>query len=358
MLNTVTATSLDMMSDTKFYSDYSRWGDTLQRFETWSESVTRVMDMHRNKYAHVMSPQLLKNIALAEHAYAQKWFLGAQRALQFGGEQILKHQVRAYNCAFSYADRPRFFQEAMYVLLCGCGVGFSVQKHHIAKLPKIKSVSRDDRVIFTVPDSIEGWSDAFGALISSYFVGGGTFPEYEGKHIVFDYDDIRPKGSLISGGFKAPGPEPLRKSLELCRELLEKQFTIQPVDEYGHCTIRPIVAYDFVMHMGDAVLSGGVRRSATICIFSKDDEEMLAAKTSPNWMDEEPQRKRSNNSAMLIRDLLTREEFHDIMTKTKMFGEPGFIFASDTEHGFNPCVEIGLMAYDEHGESGWQFCNL
>lgn len=657
MLNKATAISLEMMSETKFYSDYSRWIDSAARFETWSESVKRVMDMHRDRYASAMSPRLLNLIGLAESAYSQKWFLGAQRALQFGGEQVLKHQVRLYNCfgretrfvtsagmksfydfndgdttlvmthtgswkpavvrnygkqflntvvfkknttqktvrvtgnhrwllndgsvttnlkvgdrilkepkvfekfswenasieeklywaygfvygdgtlsngyslvrlcghkrqyedrftslgfgsssslslmgdiivytgtyqktlpdadvthpslmrafvagyldadgdrnnnesgkkftgiqtsniesmefienkfpiagvhvvgaqnitnretnfglhsnsmryttcdssgskynagwkvdniftnthmedvwcleveddqsfilesglvtgncAFSYCDRTRFFQEAMYVLLCGCGVGFSVQKHHVDKLPKIKSVSRENRVIFTVPDSIEGWSDAFGVLISSYFVGGGEFPEYEGKHVVFDYDDIRPKGALISGGFKAPGPEPLRKSLELCRDLLEKQFSTQNVEEGGLVKLRPIVAYDFVMHMGDAVLSGGVRRSATICIFSKDDEEMLNAKTSPNWFDEEPQRKRSNNSALLLRDELDRHEFADIMKKTKMFGEPGFIFASDTEHGFNPCVEIGLRAYDENGESGWQFCNL
>ena len=364
MLNNATTISLDMMSDTKFYSDYSRWIESKARFETWEESVKRVMDMHRDKYASRMSPRLLTLMSLAENAYAQKWFLGAQRALQFGGEQVLKHQVRLYNCAFSYCDRPRFFQEAMYVLLCGCGVGFSVQQHHVAKLPKIRQVNKDERVIFTIPDSIEGWSDAFGVLISSYFIGGGTFPEYEGKHIVFDYDDIRPKGALISGGFKAPGPEPLRKSLELCRTLLEKQFSLRTVETDGSVKdrlavkLRPIVAYDFVMHMGDAVLSGGVRRSATICIFSKDDEEMLNSKSTPNWFDEEPQRKRSNNSALLLRDEITKEEFHEIMEKTKNFGEPGFIFASDTEHGYNPCVEIGLRAYDENGESGWQFCNL
>lgn len=358
MLNNTTEISLDMMSETKFYSDYSRWMENEKRFETWSESVGRVMNMHRDMYASKMSPRLLNLIALAESAYSQKWVLGAQRALQFGGDQIMKHMVRGYNCAFSYCDRPRFFQEAMYVLLCGCGAGFSVQKHHIAKLPKIKRVNKEDRVIFTVPDSIEGWSDAFGVLISSYFVSDAPFPEYMGKHVVFDFDNIRPKGSLISGGFKAPGPEPLRKSLELCRDLLELQFNTQQQDEDGHVKIRPIVAYDYVMHMGDAVLSGGVRRSATICIFSKDDEEMLNAKTEPNWYDLHPQRKRSNNSALLLRDELTREEFKDIMTKTKLFGEPGFIFASDTEHGFNPCVEIGLMAYDENGESGWQFCNL
>lgn len=340
MSSNVTDISLDMMSDTKFYSDYSRWMDFIERFETWSESVKRVMDMHRAKYSSVMSPTLNKYISLAENAYNQKWVLGAQRALQFGGDQIMKKMVRLYNCAFSYCDRPAFFQEAMYVLLCGCGAGFSVQTHHVEKLPKIRSVNREDRSIFTIPDSIEGWSDAFGVLLSSYFIENQTFPEYYGKHVVFDYNDIRPRGALISGGFKAPGPDPLRKSLELCRDLLDKQFTHFPTDRDGNTKIRPIVAYDFIMHMADAVLSGGVRRSATICLFSKDDIEMLSAKTEPNWFDNEPQRMRSNNSAVLIRDELTRKEFNEIMQKTKLFGEPGFIFSSDKEHGVNPLTKL------------------
>lgn len=343
-----------MMSDSKFYMGYSRWDDSLGRYENWNESVARVMNMHRQKYADRMTPELAELIDFAEDAYRQKAVLGSQRALQFGGEQIFKHEARLYNCSFSYANRPIFFQHAMYLLLCGCGVGFSVQKHHIDLLPGVKAPNKLSAQVFEVEDSIEGWSDAFGALLSSYFVDGGTFPELAGKTIYFDFTKVRPKGSFISGGFKAPGPDGLQRSLEKCRQLLN---SILAQAEGESVKLRPIHAYDFVMHMADAVLSGGIRRAATICIFSKDDNEMLTAKTG-NWGVANPQRGRSNNSALIVRDDLSREEWATIMKSVKQFGEPGFIFADDTEFGFNPCVEIGLRGYTEDGRSGFHFCNL
>ena len=240
-----------------------------------------------------------------------------------------------YNCSVSAADRPRFFSEAMYMLLCGCGVGFSVQHHHIAKLPKIHKRFAKKSKVFTVPDSIEGWADAFGVLLSSYFVGGGTFPEYEGCQVHFDFSKIRPKGSLISGGFKAPGPDGLREALVKCEALLEDLLK----DSKEALPLKPITAYDFVMHMSDAVLSGGVRRSATICLFSKTDKEMLNAKTG-DWYITNPQRGRSNNSVMLIRDEVTREEWAEIMKSVKEFGEPAFIFTDNLDFHYNPCVTI------------------
>ena len=339
-----------MLSDSKFYMGYSRWSDEKSRFETWDEAVDRVLDMHRHKYKDVMSDALEIVITEAGQSYRNKEVLGAQRALQFGGEQLFKHESRNYNCSVSYVDRPAFFNEAMYMLLCGSGVGFSVQKQHISKLPKIKKRSQKRVKVYQVPDSIEGWADAFAVLLSSYFETDAVFPEYTGCQVHFDFSKVRPKGAMISGGFKAPGPDGLRHSLIKCEELLEKQ--VQTTD-----TIRPIVAYDFVMHMADAVLSGGVRRSATICMFSKDDEEMLKAKTG-DWFITNPQRGRSNNSVMLKRDELTREEWHSIMKSVKDYGEPGFIFTDNLEFLFNPCVEIGMLPVSDQGVSGWQVCNL
>jgi len=332
---------------------YSRWDEEKQRYESWDESVERVMNMHRQKYAHVMTPELSAYIDFAEEAYKKKATLGAQRALQFGGEQIFKHEARMYNCSFSYLDRPVFFQHAMYLLLAGCGVGFSVQTHHIEKLPSLKKPDADDIKSFVIPDSIEGWAMAFGVLVSSYFTEDATFPEYSGKTVHFDASQIRPRGAFISGGFKAPGSDGLTRSLDMCRRLLDKVVgqSDQPVK------MQSIDAYDFVMHMADAVLSGGIRRAACICIFSKNDQAMLKAKTG-DWFVNNPQRGRSNNSALLVRDDLTREEWTNIMKSVKDFGEPGFIFASDTEAGFNPCVEIGLRGYTVDGQSGFQFCNL
>lgn len=345
----------EMLAQSKFYMGYSRWIEELGRYETWEESVSRVMDMHRQKYAHIMSPELEELISFAETAYKEKRVLGAQRALQFGGEQIFKHEARMYNCSVSHCDRTRFFQETMYMLLCGCGVGFSVQKHHIDKLPLLKKRYAKKSKVFTVPDTIEGWADAFGVLLSSYFVGGGDFPEYEHTQVHFDLSQIRPKGAMISGGFKAPGPDGLRAALVKCEALIEAHLQ---GSEQDTVKMSPIVAYDFVMHMSDAVLSGGVRRSATICLFSKDDEEMLNAKTG-DWYLTNPQRGRSNNSVMLLRDDVSREEWAHIMKSVKQVGEPGFIFTDNLDFCYNPCVEIGMLPTNlETGESGFQVCNL
>lgn len=340
----------EMMSESKFFMGYSRWMDDSERYETWKEAVQRVIQMHRDKYAHVMTDELDEALVFAEEEYTKQAVLGAQRALQFGGPQIFQHEGRLYNCSSSHLDRPTFFQEAMYLLLCGCGVGFSVQKHHIAQLPKVALRDNAKSRVFTIPDSIEGWSDAFGVLMSSYVQSDAPFPEYQGGHVSFDFSNIRPKGAYISGGFKAPGPEGLRAALVKCEDLMDS--LVRTSD-----TIRPIVAYDYVMHMADAVLSGGVRRSATICMFSKDDQEMMNAKTG-RWFETNPQRGRSNNSVVLLRDELTWDEWQDIKVSVKDFGEPGFVLTDNLEFCYNPCVEIGMWPKTEDGRSGFQMCNL
>jgi ribonucleoside-diphosphate reductase alpha chain len=321
----------EMMAQSKFYMGYSRWLDGEGRYETWEESVERVMNMHRIKYKDVMTTELGELIQFAENAYKKKSVLGAQRALQFGGEQLFKHNARLYNCVSTHIDRAAAFQESMYLLLCGCGVGFSVQKHHVAKLPKIQKRFDKKSKVYTIPDSIEGWADSFGVLLSSYFEDGGTFPEYKGCKVHFDFSKIRPKGAEISGGFKAPGPDGLRIALQKCEQLLDAQIA----ESKESVAMKPITAYDFVMFMADAVLSGGVRRSATICLFSKDDDEMLKAKTG-DWFITNPSRGRSNNSVMLLRDEITREEWANIMKSVRDYGEPAFIFTENLEFTYNP----------------------
>lgn len=339
----------DLMSQTKFYEGYSRWDEDKERYESWEEAVTRVMNMHREYYEDKMSPELSQLIDEAESLYKLQYALGAQRALQFGGDQLRKHQMRMYNCTSTYADRPRFFSELFYVLLCGAGAGFSVQNHHVAKLPDIAERKKQAKG-WVVEDSIEGWADALGALMSSYFVGGGQFPEMEGRKVYFDLQHVRPKGAMINGGFKAPGPEPLRRSLDKIEHLIQSRVL------KGETRLRPIDVYDIAMHAADAVLAGGVRRSATICLFSPEDEEMINAKTG-NWFMDNPQRGRSNNSAVIVRDEITRDSFKRIMGSIKEFGEPGFFFVDDRDITTNPCVEIGMFPQID-GESGWQGCNL
>lgn len=341
--------SMDNLQEYVFASRYSRYNHELKRRETFAEAVDRVIDMHRSHFAQkdIMAEDLLREV---QQAMKLRMVLGSQRALQFGGKPILNKNARMYNCTTSYCDRPRFFQETLWLLLCGCGVGFSVQWHHIAKLPEIAPPS--SKVIsFTIPDSIEGWADALGALLSSYFITSQPFPKYSGITVKFDYSLIRPKGASITGGAgKAPGPRPLKRSLELVRGVLDQTISS------GLNRLRPIDAYDMVMHASDAVLSGGVRRSATICLFSPDDEEMAKAKTG-NWFVENPQRARSNNSALLLRDGTDKHQFMSLMQSVREFGEPGFVWADSLDVTYNPCVEIGLYPQID-GISGWAFCNL
>jgi len=336
------------LSETKFYDSYSRFNEELGKYEIWTDAVERVISMHRDYYKQ--NGKLEIYLDEAQKAYNEQRVLGAQRALQFGGGQLLKHQMRMYNCTSSYADRPAFFGEYFYILLCGAGAGFSVQKHHIKKLPTVKLRNKMAKG-YMVEDSIEGWASALDVLLSSYFVGGGKYSEYEGRRIFFDLSQIRPAGSMISGGFKAPGPDGLRRCLDRVEYLIQGLVLANKETK-----LEPIHVYDICMHAADAVLSGGVRRSATICLFSTDDEEMKKAKTG-NWFMDNPQRGRSNNSVVIERDKITLEEFNGIMGSVKEFGEPGFYFVNSKEHTTNPCVEIGMYP-QINGKSGWQGCNL
>lgn len=342
--------SVKALQDYTFTSKYARYLPELQRRETWNEAIDRVRDMHIRRY-----PEIKEEITWAFEQSRQKRVLGSQRALQFGGSAIEKKHSRIFNCIASYCDRQRFFQEALWLLLSGCGVGFSVQKHHIAKLPAFskKCIGRLDAPesrTHVIVDSIEGWADSVGVLLSSFF-GGGDFPEYEGFEVLFDYSQIRPEGAALgSSSGKAPGPKPLQRALDKAKDLIVSRIAS------GNERLKSIDAYDIVMHLSDAVLSGGVRRSATICLFSPDDEEMATAKIG-NWFIDNPQRGRSNNSALLLRDKTTKEEFEKLMGYVREFGEPGFVWSDSTELVVNPCVEIGLYPVDvETGESGWEAC--
>lgn len=242
-----------MASDLKYYASYSKFNDITGTKEHWPDSVERVMQMHKKKFKKELAvdSRLSHLLDEAQQGYLDKLVLGSQRALQFGGDPMLKHEARNYNCLTSYCDRVEFFQETMYWLLCGCGVGFSVQDKHINKLPKLNK--RDKGVkVFVVPDKIEGWADAFGVLLSSYVEDGATFPEYQGYQVHFDLSKIRPKGAMITGGFKAPGPDGLRKSLVKIEDLLNGY-----IGRKAEVKFKSIIAYDVVMHMADAVLSGG-----------------------------------------------------------------------------------------------------
>ena len=238
--------------------------------------------------------------------------------------------------------------------------GFPYRNITIEKLPEMLSstLSRPNKK-FVIKDTIEGWSDSVGVLVSSYFVEGELFPEYSSKNVVFDFSEIRPAGARLgSCSGKAPGCGPLKKALKNIKKILEGALTNSEFATKSLRRLSSIEAYDIIMHAADAVISGGVRRSATICLFSVDDEKMVRAKTG-NWFHENPQRGRSNNSALLLRDEVTPEQFSTLMKSVKEFGEPGFVWSDSTELIVNPCVEIGMYPVDEEtNQTGWQACNL
>jgi len=326
-----------LLGDFQFISGYSKYNEEIQKKETWLDSTKRVMGMHYIKYKDKIdsNPKLKELFDFAHSAYDDQLVLASQRSLQYGGEPTLRKQMRIYNCAVTYLDRIRAFQEIMFMLMMGCGVGFSAQTKHIAKLPKLSARNKGTKT-YIVPDTSEGWADSFGVLLSSYVAEGydTTFPEYQGYKVYFDYSLVRPEGAYITGGFKAPSHKGLKKSIEKVQDLLDKEVSLSV---NVSVPFRSIVAYDVVMHMSDAVLSGGLRRSATICVFSFDDTEMMKAKTG-DWYLTNPQRGRSNNSVALLRDTVTREQFDFIIESTKQFGEPAFVFVDDEDILVNPCV--------------------
>lgn len=337
----------EALNDFIFQSKYAKYNSILGRKETFEESVDRIMNMHIT-YLTQKYPEAFKNAEFSNdfmeafESYKSKKVFGSQRALQFGGSPILNKHCRQYNCAFTYADRLEVFKEIEWVLLCGCGAGVSVEKQHVIKLPKMLDKLSEETKTFQIEDSIEGWALAIQQIINYYFIKGTPYPK-------FDYSLIRPSGSLISGGFVAPGPDGLRNAIINIQNLLDRVYK-------GPKKLTPLNVTDIIAYCADSVLSGGVRRSAVIILFDPDDEDMFNSKTG-DWFYSNPQRGRYNASAVLERDSTSWETFIKIFKATKQFGEPGFYWRSDKGLGCNPCGEIGFKP-TINGKSGWQFCNL
>ncbi len=336
-------------------------GETAHR-ENWGEQVKRMMDMHRKKLTqmNILTPEMSKEVDCIEDMICKKQILGSQRALQFGGEAILIKHARIYNCSGTYADRLGMFKELMWLLLCGCGAGVNISKKFVSQIKPVKKREGSPKT-YVIPDTIEGWGDAVGVLINSFADGSNP--------IVFDYDQIRPKGSrLITTCSVAPGPAPLSKSLSRINKFLcSITDNLKPGEEVK---LTPFQVYEIMLWISNAVLAGGVRRSAMLVLFDVDDKDMMTAKTG-DWYKKAPWRQYSNNSAILIRGKTSYEQFKELTNSTKQFGEPGWVWADSEDVLFNPCGEVGLYPrikynyVDEESkideireETGWAFCNL
>ena len=331
----ITTKSAQILSDIVTFTKYAKFVPEIGRRETWEELVERNMSMHINKY-----PKLKKEIQQVYKDFVfPKKVLPSMRSLQFGGKPIQNSPNRIFNCAYMPVDHPDSFAEAMFLLLGGTGVGYSVQRHHVSELPAVVGPLKK-RKRFLVGDSIEGWADAVKILCESYFHGK--------PRPVFDFSDIRPKGAmLVTSGGKAPGPQPLKD----CLHNIEKVFELALEESGRGVQLQPIQVHDIMCYIADAVLAGGIRRAALISLFSMDDEEMLTAKHG-SWWEHSPHRGRANNSAVILRHKVSRRDFDELWDKivASESGEPGVLFSNDKDWGTNPCAEIGLRPY--------QFCNL
>jgi ribonucleoside-diphosphate reductase alpha chain len=318
-----------LLSAITTFMKYSKYLPDKQRRETWTELVDRNKNMHLEKF-----PQLKEEIDEAYTFVYDKKILPSMRSLQFAGKPVDLNNTRLYNCCFLPVDHSDAFSEIMFLLLSGTGVGYSVQRQHVEKLPEINKPTRTRR--YLVADSIEGWADAVKVLVTAY-MKGKAYP-------IFDFRDIRPKGAmLITAGGKAPGAEPLKDCLHNIQKVLDRKANGEQ--------LTTLEVHDILCYIADAVLSGGIRRSAMIALFDLDDDAMLTCKFG-NWWENEPQRGRSNNSAVIVRHKIEKEIFLDLWKKIELSGsgEPGFFFTNDAAWGLNPCAEISLRPF--------QFCNL
>jgi ribonucleoside-diphosphate reductase alpha chain len=325
--------SRDILSDITVHMKYAKFVPELNRRETWDELIARNCNMHQKKY-----PDLAEEIEKAyEYVYSKK-VLPSMRSLQFAGKPIEISPNRLYNCSYLPIDHVDSFSETMFLLLSGCGVGYSVQQHHVKKLPFVNKPFEKRYRRFVIGDSIEGWADAVKVLIESYLSGKRN------SAIKFDYSDIRPKGArLVTSGGKAPGPQPLKECLVKVKGILDaKEDATQ---------LSSLEVHDIICHIADAVLAGGIRRAALISLFSAYDEDMISCK-SGNWWELNAQRGRANNSAVLMRHKITKKFFMDLWKRVELSGagEPGIYLNNDKDWGTNPCCEIALRPY--------QFCNL
>lgn len=335
---------LQLMADYVFLAKYSQKKENGE-LESWNETVDRIYSMHETKLHSLglMNSEVYEWLQRCKKLEYQKKILSSQRGRQFASPNpnsgILKHEAKMYNCCSTLIDRTKVFSEIMYLLLCGCGVGYSLHKAYVDKLPEVKQPTLSTRPTYVIDDSIEGWADSINELMEALFAG---------EQINFDYSKIREQGSLIDGKFIAPGPMPLRRAHENIRKVM--YFAI------GR-KLTTLEVHDIICYIAEGVISGGVRRSAMIALFDKDDNLMLTAKTG-SWWEQNPQRAMANNSMLISRgDALTYKEVKEKLQVVRQFGEPGFVNVPDYSYVVNPCGEI-VMQPTLGDKTGFAFCNL
>ncbi len=335
------------LSEFVYYRSYARWIEEENRRETWVETVDRYISFMKKNLGNKLKENEYKEV---REAILKQEAMPSMRLLQFAGKAAEKTNVCAYNCSFIAPSTFQDFGEIIYISMCGTGVGFSVESKNIQSLPQIKPQTGKKLPTYVIPDSKEGWADAFVFGMKTWF---------EGNDVEFDFSLLRPAGArLKTMGGKSSGPQPLVDLLGFTRERILRR-------QGRH--LRNIDAHDIICKIGECVVSGGVRRSALISLSDLDDQEMREAKVGQFWVNE-GQRMLANNSAVynskpteteflkewisLIesgageRGIFNRGGLYTSLPKRRIDVSKDYI----GEMGTNPCGEIILRSK--------QFCNL
>jgi ribonucleoside-diphosphate reductase alpha chain len=329
-------------------SRYARWISEDNRRETWGETVDRYFSFmlgHLEKNHNYIPNEKL--VAELKEFVFERNVMPSMRSVMTSGAALERDNVAGYNCAFLPVDSPRSFDETMYILMCGTGVGFSVEYKYINKLPAVPETLEKSTTVITVEDSKQGWAKAYRELLA--LLWSGQIP-------AIDVSKVRPAGArLKTMGGRSSGPQPLINLFD---------FTIAKFKNATGRNLKPIECHDIMCKIGEVVVVGGVRRSAMISLSNINDIEMAQAK-SGNWWEASPQRALSNNSVAYSR----KPEMEQFIAEWKSLydsksGERGIYNVAaaqaqaakygkrdpDIHYGTNPCSEIILRPY--------QFCNL
>ncbi len=326
----------------QFYDKYSRFNYDLGRRETWIETVDRSVEYLRELSEYRLPAETYERI---RKGILEMRVMPSMRLLAMAGPAARRNNIAIYNCSYMPVDSIDSFVEALIISMSGCGVGYSVERQYVEQFPRIPRRSSNPPATFVVPDSSEGWAKALRIGLEAWFAG---------EDVSFDYSEVRPAGAplRVKGG-RASGPEPLRKMLDFTRTRLQSR---------QGSFLRPLDAHDIMCAVGDAAVSGGVRRTAMISLFDYDDNDMRTCKDGDFWRNNS-QRWNANNSAVWPERELSQAEITRFvldMVETER-GEPGIFnrkaaIESRPERrkpanfGTNPCGEIILRPY--------QFCNL